>query len=42
MAKLRGLRQIRLFALAEKYMNTSPYKAGNPFDDAVVTLETYK
>ena len=42
MAYNRGLEMIKLFDLAQIYINCDKYVAGKPFDDAVVTLETYR
>ena len=42
MAAERDLSRIKLFDLASIYINTSEHTAGNPFDDAVVTLKTYR
>ena len=42
MAYNRGLEMIKLFNLAQIYINCDKYVAGKPFDDAVVTLETYR
>ena len=42
MARNRGLPISTLFEVANIYMNIDKYTAGNPFDDAVVTFETFK
>ena len=42
MARNRSLYQIKLIDLARMHFDTSAFKPGNPFDDAVMTLRTYR